>query len=91
MYHNTGFRVMNTDVSVLLWSTDKDVSAAFATVRNFFYRMHNLFTRFDKNSELSALNKSGGVPFSASVELFDVVEKALKPNVYSVDDEKKTA
>lgn len=79
---------MNTDVTAWLWSAERATAQpALAEVERAFQAAHARFTRFDPDSELSALNwfsgqppertSSGGQPFVASPDLFEVVELAL--------------
>lgn len=78
MYHTTSFRSMNTDVAAWLWCDDASTARrALAAVQRTFAGAHARFTRFDAASELSALNASAGRPFSASPDLYEVVEWAM--------------
>ena len=79
MYHTISFRSMNTDVTAWLWSSAAaSAKPALRAVEEAFGSAHARFTRFESTSELSALNASGGRPFRASPELFDVVASALR-------------
>jgi thiamine biosynthesis lipoprotein len=79
MYHEHRFRSMNTDVGAWLWHAEADVAAsALRDVEQFFQAAHTRFTRFDPQSELSALNASSGHAFAASPQLYEVVELAVK-------------
>ena len=79
MYNDIHFRAMNTDVNAWLWSVDSNMARrALQRVEDFFRGAHARFTRFEPDSELSALNASAGQPFAASPQLFEVVELAQK-------------
>ncbi len=79
MYHDIHFRAMNTDVNAWLWRDDtKTAQRALQDVERFFHEAHSRFTRFETGSELGALNASAGRPFTASPQMFEVVELAVK-------------
>ncbi len=79
MYHDLHFRSMNTDVTAWLWNNDAQVAArALTKVEQFFQAAHKRFTRFESNSELSALNAARGKPFAASAEMFEVGQLVVK-------------
>lgn len=79
MYHEHRFRSMNTDVSAWLWQADERAARpALREVERFFRETHTRFTRFEADSELSALNASSGQSFAASPQMFEVVDLALK-------------
>lgn len=66
------FRAMNTDVAV---TADGDEEAIASQVAGTFAEAENRFSRFRKDSELSALNRAAG-PFVASRELFETLARA---------------
>jgi thiamine biosynthesis lipoprotein len=72
--HEHGFRAFGTDVRVL-------VSAATPLdalrVHALFKRLHRTLTRFDRGSELSALNARAGEDVTASPIVLRAVEAAL--------------
>ncbi|HTP10904.1 MAG TPA: FAD:protein FMN transferase [Anaerolineae bacterium] len=79
MYNDIHFRAMNTDVNAWLWHDDaKTAQRALQDVERFFHEAHSRFTRFETTSELSALNDSAGKPFTASPQMFEVVELTVK-------------
>jgi thiamine biosynthesis lipoprotein len=79
MYHSIQFRSMNTDVNAWLWHPNATVARrALQEVERAFQQAHARFTRFEAGSELCALNASGGLPFAASDDLFDVATQALR-------------
>jgi FAD:protein FMN transferase len=79
MYNDIHFRAMNTDVSAWLWQEDTNTAQrALREVERFFHEAHSRFTRFEASSELSALNASAGKPFTASPQIFEVVELTVK-------------
>ncbi len=79
MYNDLHFRAMNTDVGMWLWQADANrTQRALRDAEKFFHEAHTRFTRFDASSELSALNAASGKPFTASAQLFEVVELAVK-------------
>jgi FAD:protein FMN transferase len=82
MYNDLHFRAMNTDVSAWLWNANAGTAQrALRAAEKFFHEAHSRFTRFETNSELSALNDSAGKPFAASPQMFEVVELAVKFSV----------
>jgi thiamine biosynthesis lipoprotein len=79
MYHDLHFRAMNTAVNAWLWQADAGTAQrALREAERFFHEAHSRFTRFETSSELSALNASAGRPFTASPQMFEVVELAVK-------------
>ncbi len=79
MYNDIHFRAMNTEVNAWLWQADAGTAQrALREVERFFHEAHSRFTRFAASSELSALNASAGWPFTASPQMFEVVELAVK-------------
>jgi len=73
------FTAMNTDVEtvVCLPASEQDSGEkAFLRVRQIFHEVETTLSRFNADSELSRLNKAGGVPFLASNLLFTVVTMA---------------
>lgn len=69
------FLAMGTTVEV--HALAQDLAAAAREVRLLFRAWETALTRFDAQSELSALNRAAGQPFPSSQLLFDVVETAL--------------
>ena len=68
---------MNTDVTVLAPDDAPDFAQTVDTTRETFASVEACLSRFRSESELSALNRSGGSPFAASPLLFRVVKLAL--------------
>jgi len=66
---------MGTDVHVVALSRRIDVAAD--TVHALFVAWERILSRFRPDSELSALNQAGRVPFVASPILFDAVVTAV--------------
>lgn len=71
------FRAMNTEVTLLTPGGTPDTERALATVREVFEGVERCLSRFQPDSELSALNRSAGRPFQASPLLFRTVSLAL--------------
>ncbi len=67
-------RAMNTDILLAAEGEAEQVRAGFEKAREFILAGESRFTRFSEESELSALNRSAGVRFHASPDLFSVVE-----------------
>ncbi len=71
----TRFRAMGTDVTVLVLDGPADAGAhAAATIE----RLEQQWSRFRPTSELCALNAAAGAPVVVSVELFALVERAVR-------------
>ena len=71
------FRAMNSDI--LLAASGEDISLikkGFSLARVFIHQSELRFTRFSDESELAQLNRSAGVWFQASAEMFQVIEQA---------------
>ncbi len=74
------FRAMNTDISTVVCARVEDAAeaaAALESVESTFRCAEARLSRFQPDSELSALNRCGGRPFSASRELYDLVAVAV--------------
>jgi thiamine biosynthesis lipoprotein len=69
---------MNTDVSVLAPDDAPDFEGTVEAARETFDTVEQCLSRFRPESELCALNRSGGAPFTASPLLFRVVKLALE-------------
>lgn len=70
-------RAMNTDVLLAANGASAALGSAFAAAHDFIRRAEQRLTRFTETSELSQLNRSAGLPFAASPELYDVVAQAV--------------
>ncbi|MGA2503223.1 MAG: FAD:protein FMN transferase [Anaerolineales bacterium] len=70
------FRAMNTDILLAALGTPARTAEGFEEAQRFIQASESRFTRFSEESELSALNRSAGVPFQASPDLFAVVALA---------------
>jgi thiamine biosynthesis lipoprotein len=68
---------MNTDISVLAPDDAPGFEGTVETAQKAFDTVEQCLSRFRPESELCALNRSGGVPFTASPLLFRVVKLAL--------------
>jgi FAD:protein FMN transferase len=74
------FRAMNTDVLAILTLPEASASlgrVSLDKVRDIFAHNERVLSRFDENSELSALNLSSGKPFRASPHWYNVLKSAL--------------
>jgi thiamine biosynthesis lipoprotein len=79
------FRAMNSDI--VLAASGKDQAAihnGFTESRQFINRSETRFTRFTDTSELADLNRSAGVWFQASDEMFALLELAYHLAVETV-------
>jgi FAD:protein FMN transferase len=66
-------RAMNTDILLAAEGQPDQIRAGFEQASTFIQSGESRFTRFSEESELSALNRSSGMRFKASPELFSVV------------------
>ena len=69
------FRAMNSDI--VLAAEGSRAAEGFELTRAFIDACEIRFTRFSETSELARLNRSAGTWFSASPEMFDLIETAL--------------
>jgi FAD:protein FMN transferase len=67
----SSFRAMGSPCEFLVDGTADHVRLAIAEIG----RLESIWSRFDRNSELVALNESGGQWFSVSVDLLDIVNR----------------
>jgi thiamine biosynthesis lipoprotein len=72
------FSAMNTTIQVEAEGNRDDLEPGFRQVRQFIAACEARFSRFRVDSELCQLNRSGGVWFRASAELFELVQEALE-------------
>jgi FAD:protein FMN transferase len=72
------FRAMNTDILLAAQGTPARIREGFEQARQFIQASEKRFTRFSNASELSELNRSSGIPFQASIDLFSVVSMAQR-------------
>jgi len=70
------FRSMNTTILVAAEGKRRDLYPGFARVRRWVASSEQRFSRFLETSELSALNRSAGNWFTASKDLFSLLEEA---------------
>ena len=81
------FRVMGPDVSAEIVFNHSmllaDAQKALSEVKNIFAKNEKIFSRFDDESELSAINKHVGEEIEISKEMHDVLELCLKFNKIS--------
>lgn len=71
------FRAMNSDIVLAASGDDLEaINNGFLVARHFINLSEQRFTRFSDTSELAELNRSAGVWFQASVELFEVIQEA---------------
>ncbi len=71
-------RAMNTDILLAAEGQVDQVRAGFEKARQFIQEGESRFTRFAETSELSELNRSAGIRFRASPDLFSVVALARR-------------
>ncbi|MEX2162432.1 MAG: FAD:protein FMN transferase [Anaerolineales bacterium] len=76
--HRFEFRAMGTEVLVAVDNDEATVGAQLSRVPGWFEGWEQVFSRFRSDSELSRLNQSNGAPFSASMDLWEVVHLALE-------------
>ena len=69
------FRAMGTDVELFVRSSNGGATEAFKAVEAEFERLEQIMSRFRPDSELSRLNRAGGLEVSA--DLAHVIELAL--------------
>ncbi len=72
------FRAMNTNILLAAEGSEERVEDGFAQAQSFIQAAEQRFTRFSDDSELAELNRSAGVWFSASPEMFEVVSLAVR-------------
>jgi thiamine biosynthesis lipoprotein len=72
------FRAMNTDILLLAEGQADRVVEGFEQTQQFIRASEERFSRFLEKSELSELNRSAGMWFQASPELFSVVVLAQR-------------
>ena len=70
------FRAMNSDILLAAEGNADKIAQGFREARAFVEATKARLTRFSEESELSALNRSGGTWFRASEELYDVARQA---------------
>jgi FAD:protein FMN transferase len=71
-------RAMNTDILLAAEGQIDQLESGFELARQFIQAGESRFTRFSEESELSALNRSAGKPFLASVDLFSILVLARR-------------
>lgn len=71
------FRAMNSNIVLAAEGELSQVELGLAAAQSFIEASEKRFTRFSEQSELSALNRSAGVWFQASPDLFEVVRDAM--------------
>lgn len=67
------FRAMNTDILLLAEGKVDQLVEGFDQAQQFIHSSEARFSRFSEASELSALNRSAGIWFQASQDLFAVI------------------
>lgn len=72
------FRAMNTDILLLAQGTPSRIAEGFEEAQQFIQASEGRFSRFSAQSELSELNRSAGLQFQASPDLFSVVALAQR-------------
>jgi FAD:protein FMN transferase len=74
------FRAMSTGVEVVVCAAESErmsAESALSAVESLFYEVESRLSRFQTNSELSRLNRSGGRDFKASAWLYKVIQAGL--------------
>jgi thiamine biosynthesis lipoprotein len=75
--HTDTFAAMGTEIRVLVCGREAPARSAMVAVRALFTRNEARFSRFRPESELSALNRAAGDPFSCSDALYRLVALAF--------------
>jgi len=78
------FQAMNTIIQVAMEGEPDLTGEGFEIARQFVADSEQRFSRFRKDSELTALNNSSGSWFEASSNLFELVQESLE--LYSLTD-----
>jgi thiamine biosynthesis lipoprotein len=77
--HYDEFRAMNSVIVLAACGGDLAlIENGFLLTRQFILQSEQRFTRFSETSELSQLNRSAGVWFQASNEMFYVIQQAYR-------------
>ena len=71
------FRAMNSDIVLVAEGEALQVKSGVVAAQNFIEASEKRFTRFSEHSELSRLNRSAGAWFTASPDLFEVVQETV--------------
>ena len=72
------FPAMNTTIQVAAEGSQDELEPGFQQVRRFIVACEARFSRFREDSELCQLNRSAGIWFRASVELYELIQQALE-------------
>ena len=72
------FRLMNTDILLAAQGLQARITEGFEEVQQFMRASERRFTRFSDESELTELNRSAGMQFKASPDLFTVLALAQR-------------
>jgi thiamine biosynthesis lipoprotein len=72
------FRAMNTDILLVAQGTPSRIAEGFEEAQQFIQASEGRFSRFSEGSELSELNRSAGMKFMASPDLFSVLVLAQR-------------
>jgi thiamine biosynthesis lipoprotein len=72
------FRAMNTDILLLAEGQTDRLVEGFEQTKQFIHASEERFSRFLEESELSGLNRSAGMWFQASPDLFSVIVLAWR-------------
>lgn len=70
------FRAMNSDILLAAEGTSQMVAQGFRETVSYIQAEETRLTRFSEESELAHLNRSGGVWFHVSDELFAILQEA---------------
>jgi FAD:protein FMN transferase len=72
------FRLMNTDILLAAQGLPARIADGFEEAQQFMRASESRFSRFSEESELSELNRSAGMQFQASPDLFSVLTLAQR-------------
>ncbi len=71
------FRAMNSDIVMAADGAPERASQGFIAARTFIAAEETRFTRFSQNSELARLNRAAGEWFTASRQMFSVLQQVV--------------
>ena len=71
------FRAMNSDIVMAADGAPERASQGFIAARTFIAAEETRFTRFSQNSELARLNRAAGEWFTASGQMFSVLQQIV--------------
>ena len=71
------FRAMNSDIVMAADGAPERASQGFIAARTFIAAEETRFTRFSQNSELARLNRAAGEWFTASGQMFSLLQQVV--------------